>query len=260
MLLAALKQRGTFRRILLVIPAGLTRQWQDELRQKFGMDDFQIYGHDFFIHDPRQWKFYDHVIGSIDRFKADDHKDLLLTAGPWDLIVFDEAYRLSRRQWGRKLDASDRFRLAAELRNVTDSLLLLTATPHQGMQDKFQALLELLRPELRDEINRLSLNPSILKDIVIRNNKADVTDAEGNFIFKGKTTHAIPVAISEDARSFDRALQAYLRRGYAASRELGRQGGCHRVRHDHLPEAGCLQCRGDPCGIAAQARTAPSCA
>lgn len=224
MLLAALKQRGTFRRVLLVTPAGLTRQWQEELRQKFGMDDFQVYGHDFFVHDPRQWKLYDHVIGSVDRFKADEHKEALLAAGPWDLVIFDEAHRLSRRQWGRKLEASQRFRLAAELRNLTDSLLLLTATPHQGMQDKFQALLELLRPELKEEIEMLSLNPGILRDMVIRNNKADVTDAEGNFIFKGKTTRAIPVETSDEAREFDRALQTYLRRGYAAGKTLGRQG------------------------------------
>lgn len=224
MLLAALQQRGTYRRILLVTPAGLTRQWQDELRQKFGMDDFQVYGHDFSIYDPRQWKLYDRVIGSVDRFKADEHKDTLLSAGPWDLVIFDEAHRLSRRQWGRKFDASHRFRLAADLRNLTDSLLLLTATPHQGMQDKFQALLELLRPELKEDIDMLSMNPGILKDIVIRNNKADVTDAEGNFIFKGKTTLTIPVETSEEAKEFDHALQTYLRRGYAAGKKLGRQG------------------------------------
>lgn len=224
MLLAALRQRGTYRRILLVTPAGLTHQWQDELRQKFGMDDFLIYGDDFVVHDARHWKLYDHVIGSVDRFKTDQHLGTLLDAGPWDLVVFDEAHRLSRRQWGLKLEASDRFRLAAELRGMTDALLLLTATPHQGMQDKFQALLELLRPELKDEIETLSLNPAVLKDLVIRNNKADVTDAEGNFIFKGKTTRAIPVATSEATKSFDRALQSYLRRGYAAGQVLGRQG------------------------------------
>ena len=224
MLLAALQQRGTYRRILLVTPAGLTRQWQEELRQKFGMDDFLIYGEDFVVNDPRHWKLYDHVIGSVDRFKTENHKDALVDAGPWDLIVFDEAHRLSRRQWGLKLEASDRFRLADELRGLTDSLLLLTATPHQGMQDKFQALLELLRPELKDEIDMLTLNPDLLRDMVVRNNKADVTDAEGNFIFKGKTTRAIPVATSEESRSFDRALQSYLRRGYAAVSVLGRQG------------------------------------
>lgn len=224
MLLAAMKQRGTFRRILLVTPAGLTRQWQEELRQKFGTDDFQIYGHDFLIHDPRQWKLYDHVIGSVDRLKADGHKESLLSSGAWDLIVFDEAHRLSRRQWGRKLEASDRFELAKDLRATTDSMLLLTATPHQGMQDKFQALLELLRPELKPDIDMLSLNPGMLKDMVIRNNKADVTDSEGNFIFRGKTTRVISVGISDEARSFDQDLQRYLKRGYAAGQERGRLG------------------------------------
>lgn len=224
MLLAALKQRGTFRRILLVTPAGLTRQWQEELREKFGMDDFQIYGEDFFIRDPRSWKLFDHVIGSIDRLKTDDHRQTLIDAGPWDLIVFDEAHRLSRRQRGLRLETSDRFDLAAELRGLTDALLLLTATPHQGMQDKFQALLELLRPEHKQEIDMLSLNPEILKDMVIRNNKSDVTDAEGQFIFKGKSTYAIPVETSAAAKSFDDSLQSYLRKGYAAGRSLGRQG------------------------------------
>ena len=188
MLLAALEQRGGFRRILIITPAGLTRQWQDELHYKFAMSDFQIYGVDFQVNDARHWRLHNHVIGSIDRFKADAHKESLLSSDPWDIVIFDEAHRLSRRQWGRKLDASDRFRLAADLRQRTDAMLLLSATPHQGMQDKFQAILELLRPELQREIETLALNPEILREMVIRNHKADVTDAEGRFIFQGKTS------------------------------------------------------------------------
>ena len=224
MLLAALQQRGVFRRILIVSPAGLTRQWKDELHFKFAMSDFQIYGVDFEVNEPRHWRLYNHVIGSIDRFKADDHKESLFSADPWDIVIFDEAHRLSRRQWGRKLDASDRFRLAAALRQRTDSMLLLSATPHQGMHDKFQAILELIRPEFQDEIDRLALNPEILREMVIRNRKADVTDAEGNFIFQGKTTHAIEVETGPEALDFDRSLRRYLVRGYAASKERGRSG------------------------------------
>ena len=224
MLLAALEQRGGFRRILIVTPAGLTRQWQDELHYKFAMSDFQIYGVDFQVNNPRHWKLHDRVIGSIDLLKADAHKASLLSADPWDIVIFDEAHRLSRRQWGRKIEASDRFRLAADLRQCTDAMLLLSATPHQGMHDKFQAILELLRPELRNEIAMLALNPEILREMVIRNHKADVTDAEGRFIFQGKTTRAIPVEPSDDARDFDRELRRYLERGYAAGRRLGRQG------------------------------------
>ena len=224
MLLSALKQRGNFRRILIVAPAGLTRQWQQELDYKFAMGDFQIYGVDFHVNDIRHWRLHNHVIGSIDLLKRDDHKELLMAADAWDIVVFDEAHRLSRRQWGRKIDASDRFRLAAELRQRTEAMLLLSGTPHQGMQDKFQAILELLRPELRREIARISLQPEILREMVIRNRKADVTDVEGNFIFKGKTTHAISVETGPEANEFERRLRRYLLRGYAAGRALGRAG------------------------------------
>lgn len=224
MLFAALKQRGTLNRVLLVTPAGLTKQWQDELNHKFRMGEFQIYGEDFHINEPRHWKMYDFVIASIDRLKDPSNLDSLKHAGNWDLIVFDEAHRLSRRQYGLKLDASQRFELAANLRGMTDSMILLTATPHQGMQDKFQALLELLRPERKDEITTLTLNPEIIGDMVFRNNKADVTDAEGNFIFKGKTTKAIKVEVSESAVEFDQNLQRYLREGYEAAARLGIRG------------------------------------
>lgn len=224
MLLAALKQRGTFRRILLVTPAGLVRQWQEELHHKFGMSDFQIYGSDFNINQPRQWKMYEHVIGSIDRLKSDDHLGSLLEAGNWDLIVFDEAHRLSRRQWGSKYEAADRFKLAAALRKKTDAMLLLSGTPHQGMHDKFQALLELLRPEWKEQIRTLTLNPEIIRKMVIRNHKADVTDTEGNFIFQGKLTKAIQVPFGDEQDVFDKALQKYLREGYAAGKRQGKQG------------------------------------
>ena len=224
MLLAALKQRGNLNRTLLVTPAGLTKQWQEELNTKFGMSEFQIYGEDFHINESRHWKMYDYVIASMDRLKDEKHLESIQHAGSWDLIVFDEAHRLSRRQYGMKLDSSKRFQLAATLRNNTDSLLMLTATPHQGMQDKFQALLELLHPERKDEISTLPLNPEIIGDMIFRNNKADVTDAEGNFIFKGKTTKALRVKVSDSALEFDAKLQKYLRQGYAAGNALGIKG------------------------------------
>lgn len=224
MLMAALKQRGNLRRVLLVTPAGLTKQWQEELHTKFKLGNFQIYGEDFNINENRHWKMFDHVIGSIDRLKDERHLEKLLKADPWDLIVFDEGHRLTRRQYGQKYDASQRFGLAAELRNYTDAMILLSATPHQGMHDKFTALLELLHPERKDEIMTLALNPEILRDMVFRNHKADVTDADGNFIFKGKTTKAVKVEASSEAKAFDQTLQNYLKRGYAAGKAMGIKG------------------------------------
>lgn len=224
MLLHALNQRGLAKRVLLITPAGLTKQWQEELYHKFNLEGFEIYGEDFHINEPRQWKMHDHVIGSIDRLKQDNNLQSLLEAEPWDLVVFDEAHRLSRRQYGLKLESSERYDLARSLRQKTENLLLLTATPHQGMQDKFIALLELLRPERKSELLMLNLKPEVLQDMVFRNHKADVTDAEGNFIFHGKTTHVLQVPSSDESIEFDKTLQSYLRQGYSASESKGRTG------------------------------------
>lgn len=224
MLIAALKQRGQLRRVLLITPAGLTKQWQEELHYKFKFDNFEIYGEDFSINEIRHWKMHDYVIGSIDKLKDEKHREILLQAEPWDLIIFDEGHRLSRRQYGQKLESSQRFDLAADLRQRTDALILLSATPHQGMQDKFLALLELLHPERKNEITKLELNPEILRDMVFRNRKADATDAQGNFIFKGKTTKALRVEITPAAKTFDKTLQDYLKRGYTAGKSLGFKG------------------------------------
>lgn len=221
MLLSALVRRGTHRRILLVTPAGLVQQWKDELHHRFGMGDFLIYGEDFTVRDPRHWKMFDRVIGSVDRLKQEPHLRILLQAGNWDIVVFDEAHRLTRSQFGARYHSTDRFRLAAALRRHTDALLLLTATPHQGKHDRFQALLELIRPEWKEAIRTLSANPEILRRMVIRNHKADVTDAEGNFVFQGKTTIAIQVRQSDAERAFDRRLRRYLREGYAAGERAG---------------------------------------
>lgn len=224
MLLHALRQRDQVKRILLVTPAGLTKQWKEELYGKFQLDEFRIYGEDFFIGEPREWSMYKFVIGSMDRLKQQDHLESLLQAEPWDLVIFDEGHRLSRRQYGQKLDSSERYDLAKHLRKKTEHMLLLSATPHQGMQDKFVALLELLRPERRTELMALNVKPEILHDMVFRNHKADVTDAEGNFIFQGKITRAMQVPSSSESIEFDKTLQNYLRRGYDAGEALGRTG------------------------------------
>ncbi|MEI0709737.1 hypothetical protein, partial [Pseudomonas aeruginosa] len=69
------------------------------------IEDFEIYGEDFFINEPRQWKMHDCVIGSMDRLKQEGHLESLLQAELWDLVIFDEGHRLSRRQYGQKLDS-----------------------------------------------------------------------------------------------------------------------------------------------------------
>ena len=217
MLISALAARRRAGRVLLITPAGLVHQWQEELHQRFGLSDFQVYGKDFRVQQEHLWKQYDRVIGSMDLLKSEAHLNSLLKSEPWDLVIFDEAHRLSRRLDGTRLLSSDRFRLAAALRDRTDSMLLLSATPHQGQQDRFQALLELLRPDLKNAITDLDRHSGLLRQMVIRNRKEDVTLMDGTFVFKGKRTYRVSVDTSTEDSDFDKALRGYVRDGYRAN-------------------------------------------
>jgi len=225
LLISALRERK-LKRFLLVVPAGLTKQWQEELRDKFSLDDFVIYGEDVFPQTAAQWRLYDRVIVSMDRAKLESHLSSLLLTEEWDLVVIDEAHRLTRHEYGPTFETTDRYALAEALRPRTNGMLLLTGTPHQGRDDLFRGLLELLRggPVWRDRFIRLKQHPEILTSLIIRNRKADVTDREGNFIFRGKTSNTIEVHRTPEEASFESDLIEYFRAGYRAGASRGRQG------------------------------------
>ncbi|WP_178133961.1 DEAD/DEAH box helicase [Vineibacter terrae] len=220
LLLAALKRKGQARRVLIISPAGITRPWQDEMKYKFDQI-YEVYGLDFRIADPDHWKLHDHVIVSLDLAKRDEHMRLLGQSGGWDVVVFDEAHKLSRQASGER---TQRYRLAEMLRQSADVFLLLSGTPHQGYVDRFLALLELVRPDLKREIHTVEANPEIVGEMILRNRKRDVTDVDGNFIFKGTQVHRVPVPPSAATVEFQDRLRGYLRRGYKAGETGGAAG------------------------------------
>ena len=213
LIIPALALRNRCRRVLIVCPSSLTRQWKEEMRFKFSRF-FEIYGRDFNPEYPEEIKLRDNVIVSLDLAKRDAHLNLLLQAGNWDVIIFDEAHRLGRSESGEQ---TERYRLARALSPKAPSFLLLTATPHQGKSKRFRALLELVRPDLYPEIRELEFNPEVIKQLIIRNKKTKVTDAEGNFIFRGHDTVRITAAREEELQAADHALRRYLIGGYKAS-------------------------------------------
>jgi SNF2 family DNA or RNA helicase len=163
----------------------------------------------------------DHVIVSIDLAKRDDHMRTLRQAGGWDVVVFDEGHKLTRYVSGER---AQRYKLAEMLRPIADAFLLLSGTPHQGYADRFIVLLELVRPDLKPQLHTLETNPEIVSEMILRNRKSEVTDAEGAFIFKGQKVHRIPIAPSEDTLHFQELLRDYLIRGYKAGVATGAAG------------------------------------
>lgn len=213
LILHALEQRNRCRRILIVCPASLTKQWKEEMRLKFSRS-FEIYNRDFTPEYADEMQGREHVIASLDLAKRDQHLSMLLQAGTWDVIIFDEAHRLGKSESGEQ---TARYKLAASLRDRTAAMLLLTATPHQGKTKRFAALLELVRPDLKSEIRMIDMNPEVVGDIIIRNKKSRVTDADGNLLFRGHDTQRFVAHKNEAMVDADEALTDYLMRGYQAS-------------------------------------------
>jgi SNF2 family DNA or RNA helicase len=104
---------------LIICPAGLTVQWQEEMQDKFGQF-YEIFQRDFHTINPRIWDLKACAIASLDCLKRKEHKEKLLENRKWDLIIFDEAHRLSARDYGEaKTEKTQNYRLAEDLRDRT---------------------------------------------------------------------------------------------------------------------------------------------
>ena len=212
LLLAAKNRQRTLKRVLVVCPAALTKQWQDEMHDKFN-DTFEVYGPDFTIDADWKWKMKNKVIVSIDRAKLRDHRRIFESSGNWDIVIFDEAHHLSKKED----ETTQRYRLAQSLRDKTDEFLFLSGTPHQGNDSQFANLLRLLRPDLLRRVTGNRVHPSVVAEVVLKNRKDTVIDMNGNPVFFGQCTRRREAGVSFVTKNFHRQLENYLRDGYAAS-------------------------------------------
>jgi len=213
MLLRELMARGEAERILIVTPAGLTRNWRDELETCFRLH-FEILNQDFSDHGSATWERHDRVIASIDTLKVPRRVQRLLAARTWDLVVFDEAHHLSRTRTGRKTTTTQNYRLAEALRGHTRDLLFLTATPHQGNAYQFWSIVQMLNDQLFASPDDLSNRRGLLARVMIRRTKREVTDAEGRAIFCRRQVSTESFGLGPRERYFYERLSDYLREGY----------------------------------------------
>jgi len=152
LLMRELKLRGLIERTLVVCPANLTFQWQRELREKFDEKFFVLKGADLRVqYGVNQWLEQPQIITSLDLAKRADILPSLRQA-TWDLVIVDEAHRMSAYAEDKK---SLRYRLGELLRDTTDHLLLLTATPHKGDPVNFTLFLRLLDPDAYADVRSI---------------------------------------------------------------------------------------------------------
>lgn len=231
LILRELKLRGMARRILVVAPKGLVRQWQAEMRLHFGehlqfiepaeLSTFRQWHSD----EENLWRLHDQVICSLDSVKPlegrrgwsleqlsnynrERFEDLV--SASWDLVIIDEAHRM-----GGSTEQVARYKLGAALAEAAPYLLLLSATPHQGKTDQFMRLMQLVdRDSFPDES---SVNRDRVRPFVIRTEKRAAINAEGQALFKPRMTRLHAVDWQDRHAAQQRLYEAvtdYVRHGY----------------------------------------------
>lgn len=225
LILRELKLRGLVKRILVVAPKGLTTQWVAEMRTHFGEKFELIVPGEMQMTDENLWAKYSQVVCPLDSVKPMDTRqgwsrsriaeynrirfEDLIAAG-WDLIIIDEAHRL-----GGSTDQVARYRLGQGLSDAAPYLLLLSATPHQGKTDAFHRLIALLDEESFPDLGSISRDR--VKPFVIRTEKRNAINAEGQPLFKPRQTRLTKVKWNgrHDAQQhLYEAVTEYVREGY----------------------------------------------
>ncbi|MGB9872830.1 MAG: helicase-related protein, partial [Anaerolineae bacterium] len=216
LVLKELKARGLVRRTLIVCPAHLTDQWKREMMDWF-REDFvplrrdllqSLYSADFFERNPQ-------VLVSLDFARREDVRGVLARQS-WDLVIVDEAHKLSATRYGRKIYKTQRYQLGEAIAQRATHMLFLTATPHRGDDEAYFLLLSLLEPHL-------FANPAQMKaaaradglPFVLRRAKEQVTDLEGRKLFRRREVQTLQVTLTGAERQLYEAVTAYVRRWYA---------------------------------------------
>ena len=224
LLIKELKLREAIERCLILVPAPLTIQWQDELLRFFN-EPFQL------IHsanDQQQllnlWERERQVVSSIDYAKQDGVRERVWQQR-WDLIIIDEAHKCSastKHASGREdeVERTKRYQLAERLSEQCDSLLLLTATPHHGDADRFAHFIRLLDRDLFPEPHRFGDEAGrIRRDILklgkdcpwsLRRLKEDLKDMHGRRLFPDRHVHTVSFDLGPEEYTIYKAVTAYI--------------------------------------------------
>ena len=230
LVIAALRQQDPRARVLILSPAGVVLQWQDEMEEHFGLE-FSIVGRDFNPTSLPNWKNHSLILASLDTLKQDRHRSILQQSPSFNLVVCDEAHRLTAKreflsnelyrtknyrfvewitaervvQWTSRGDGAPR----------SPRLLLLSATPHQGDDLRFAYLLQLARPDQVEAESVIDDSGAListvdLEECITRTAKKHAVDWSGNSIFVGHESRTLNVELNDDEKDVLAALSRYV--------------------------------------------------
>ena len=224
--------RGDLERCLIVAPGGLVEQWQDELRDKFGLH-FDLLTRQLVDATPATAEssvFTRHnlLIARMDQLSRSDEFRDLLDRAEWDLVVVDEAHRMSAHYFGSELKKTRRYQLGELLGRHARHFLLMTATPHAGREEDFQLFLALLDTDrfegrYRDGIHAISTD-GLMRRMV----KEDLKTFDGRPLFPERRAYTVAYELSDAEKDLYEAVTQYVREEMSRADRLKEQGDSKR--------------------------------
>ncbi|MBK8804088.1 MAG: DEAD/DEAH box helicase [Fibrobacteres bacterium] len=207
--------RADARRILIVAPGSLTPQWGEEMIEKFGLL-FEVFDSSMIQNTATGNPFAEkeRLVVRLDQLSRNPMlQEKLKQAPEYDLIVVDEAHKMSAQYWGGELRKTARFELGELLAGHCRHFLLMTATPHNGKEEDFQAFLTLLDGDrfygkMRDGTRRVDVS-----DIMRRMVKEELVRFDGTPLFPDRIASTVNYKLSDDEASLYAQVTDYVRNG-----------------------------------------------
>ena len=244
LLIKEMMVRGDLKRCLIVAPGNLVEQWQDELWQKFGLR-FSILTNEV-LESSASGNAFDEVdlcIGRLDKLARNEDIQRKLRSTSWDLVVCDEAHKMSATNFGREPKYTKRYRLGQLLGDTTENLLLLTATPHNGKPADFRYFMALVDKDRFAGANRIK-NPvgkqphentrrlpgivgphCDVSDVMRRLVKEELLKFDGRPLFPERLAYTVEYALSRAEKELYDLVTRYVTEEFNRADRLG---GRHR--------------------------------
>ena len=230
LLIKELIARGDLQRCLVVCPGNLVEQWQDELQQRFGLP-FEILTNEGLAAARTGNWFLEHdlAIGRLDKLSRDESVQDKLRAPDcsWDLIVCDEAHKMSATYFAGEVRYTKRYRLGQLLSNRTRHFLLMTATPHNGKDVDFQLFMALLDPDrFEGQFQNAADSPDV-SDLMRRMTKEELVRFDNTPLLPERIAETVPYALSDGEKSLYVDVTDYVRKEFnrAAALQNNKRAG-----------------------------------
>ncbi|GIK15171.1 MAG: RNA helicase [Planctomycetota bacterium] len=217
--------RGDLQRCLIVCPGNLVEQWQDELDRRFHLP-FDIMTNDA-LESARTGNWFSETplaICRLDKLSRDEDTQAKLNQTDWDLIVCDEAHKLSATYFGNEVKYTKRYRLGQSLSTLTRHFLLLTATPHNGKEADFQLFMALLDGDRFEGKFRDGVHVTDATDMMRRLVKEQLLKFDGTPLFPERRAYTVNYALSDAEADLYKQVTDYVREEFNRAEALENEG------------------------------------